>query len=73
MSKHERPIHLDGIEDCFRSVKVKVSSIITTDCLTYRARWVKTNGQKYNPMCALVVGVDHEYPQFGKVINILAK
>ena len=37
---------------------------------TYRAKWIRVNGQQYKPSCAVVIGIGDEYPQFGEVEHI---
>ena len=36
----------------------------------HRTRWIKTNGQLYKPLNAVVTGIDEDYPQFGVIQNI---
>ena len=37
----------------------------------YRTRWIKTNGQLYKPLNAVVTGIDEDSdPQFGVIQNI---
>ena len=38
---------------------------------THRARWVKIGGVLYKTPCALLVELEDDYPQFGKLKEIL--
>ena len=35
-----------------------------------RTSWVKTNGQLYKPLNAVIMGIDDDLPQFGVIKNI---
>ena len=41
-------------------------------CITCRTKWAKLNGQVYKPPCAVVLGVEDDYPVFGQVDGIYA-
>ena len=38
---------------------------------THRAKWVRVAGVLYKTPCALLLKVDNDYPQFGRLIEIL--
>ena len=40
------------------------------DAIIYRAKWIEVCGTMYKSMCALVIGIDDEFPVFGKVSSV---
>ena len=37
---------------------------------SYRARWLKASGVLYKRPCALLLGIEDEYPLFGKLEEV---